>query len=253
MTTATVTRPDAVTVHLMSEAKLWTYRDSSDAARHELVQRYSRMAHALARRYRSTSNNAEDLTQVALEGLVNAINRFDPDRGTNFAAFARVTIEGELKRFFRDRVWMVRLPRKVQENIYKCDRAADDLAMRLQRPPSVEEIAGYVGIDAVEVEEAVRGKASRQVSSMDASLNEDELPGSELIGEPDPRFESVDDLDQLKQTISVLDDTAKRVLRLRFVEDKTQQEIANRVGYSQMHVSRILKQSLEAMSDNESA
>ncbi len=217
------------------------------ATREELVRRYLPFAKNLALRYRGASESFDDLYQVASLGLVNAVDRFDPSRGIPFAAFASPTILGELKRHFRDRVWTVRVPRGLHDRMAKVEEAMSALTVGLQRSPSVGEIAARLELDPTEVLEALEASQNRRPLSLDRPVGheEDESPAAEWVGDEDAGFELVEDRLTLEEALPHLDERERTVLRLRFVEDLTQSQIAERIGHSQMHVSRILRRALE--------
>jgi RNA polymerase sigma-B factor len=234
---------------LAAEALLWKrLRDQRDpAAREELVRRYLPFAKNLALRYRGASESFDDLLQVANLGLVNAVDRFDPARGTPFAAFASPTILGELKRHFRDRVWTVRVPRGLHDRMAEVEKATAALTVELQRSPSVPEIATKLAIEPAEVLEVLEANHNRRPLSLDRPVGgeEDESPASEWVGDEDEGYELVDDKLALEGVLPQLDERERLILRLRFVEDMTQSQIADQIGHSQMHVSRILRRTLE--------
>ncbi len=220
--------------------------DRSPAVRDELVARYLSFAKGLALRYRGASESLDDLIQVANLGLVNAVDRFDPSRGTPFAAFAAPTILGELKRHFRDRVWIVRVPRGLHDRIAEVDKAVAELSRTEQRSPSVREIAERLGVPELDVLEVLEANQNRRTLSLDrpAGGEESEDPMSEWIGSDDEGYELIDSRLSLEEAIPHLDDRERLILKLRFAEDMTQSEIAERIGCSQMHVSRILRRTL---------
>lgn len=234
---------------LASEHELWLrFQDDRDpATREELVRRYLPFAKNLALRYRGASESFDDLVQVASLGLVNAIDRFDPERGTPFAAFASPTILGELKRHFRDRVWTVRVPRGLHDRMAEVDKAMSELTVELQRSPSVSEIAERMEIDPTDVLEVLEANHNRRPLSLDRPVGgeEDESPASEWIGDEDAGYELIEDKLALEGVLPHLDERERVVLHLRFVEDMTQSQIAEQIGHSQMHVSRILRRTLE--------
>lgn len=223
-------------------------RTRDEAAREELVHRFLPFARSLAMRYSGGVEPSEDLIQVASLGLVAALQRFDPERGVPFAAFAGPTILGELRRHFRDRVWTMRVPRGLQERIRAVDGAIVKLSHDLERSPTVGEIATMLGLGDAEVLEAFEASAARRTVSLDqpsaGAEPGEQTPMTERIGDDDPGFELVEDRAAIDASAGVLDDTEREVLRLRFAEDLTQSKIAERVGYSQMHVSRILRRAL---------
>ncbi|MBK8294631.1 MAG: SigB/SigF/SigG family RNA polymerase sigma factor [Solirubrobacterales bacterium] len=233
--------------HLAAENKLWEARDTDPRAREELMERYLPFARSLASRYRGANESFDDLVQVASVGLVNAVNRYEPENGTPFAAFASPTILGELKRYFRDRVWMVRVPRGLQENIRTVESSSNDLGAEFRRPPTVQEIAEHTGMEPSQVDEVLVAKLERTPVSLDQPDDDEGNTPEQRVGAMDPNFDLVEDQDEIREAMSELSSVERRVLRLRFIEDMTQSEIAERIGYSQMHVSRLLKRSLEQL------
>ena len=217
--------------------------------REELVRRFLPFARSLALRYRGASEPPDDLIQVASVGLVNALDRYDAERGTPFMAFAAPTIMGELKRHFRDRVWTVRVPRGLHDRMANVDSAIADLTRELQRSPSIPEIAEQLDIDELEVLEVLEAGNNRRPVSLDqpsgGGEEPDESTPSDWVGSEDPGYELIEGRVALEEAIPHLDDRERLVLRLRFVEDMTQSEIAERIGHSQMHVSRILRRTLK--------
>ncbi|HEV7562302.1 MAG TPA: SigB/SigF/SigG family RNA polymerase sigma factor [Solirubrobacterales bacterium] len=234
---------------LLAEAELWrrfsTRRDPT--CREELVRRYLPFARNMALRYRHASEPFDDLLQVASLGLVNAVDRFDPKRGTSFIGFASPTILGELKRHFRDRVWTVRVPRGMHDLMAEVEKASARLAVELQRPPSVAEIAERLQVDPLDVLDVLEADHNRRPLSLDrpAGDEDDEAPAGEWVGGEDSGFELVEDRMAIEGALPGLDKREREVLRLRFAEDLSQSQIATRIGYSQMHVSRILRGALE--------
>jgi len=248
-------RPDAVGFGLRTEADLLAEytRDRKPEVREELIRRYLPFARGFALRYRGASEPPDDLIQVASVGLVNAIDRYDPERGTPFTAFAAPTILGELKRHFRDRVWTVRVPRGLHDRMADVDSVTVDLTRELQRSPSVSEIAKRLGIDQLDVLEVMEAGHNRRPLSLDrpaGSGDPDESTPADWIGGDDERFGLVEDRAALEEAIPHLEERERLVLRLRFVEDMTQSEIAEQIGHSQMHVSRILRRTLQRIRDH---
>ncbi len=225
--------------------------DRSPTVREELVERFMPLARRLASRYAGGAEPYDDLVQVASVGLVKAIDRFDPARGTAFSTFAVPTILGELKRHFRDRGWSVHVPRDVQERILKVERALAELPSRLGRVPTVDDIAERLEISDEEVLEAMHASQGHHAVSLDAASSladgEDPAPLSERIGDKELGFETVEYGASIQPTLAEISERDRKVLHLRFVEDMTQSEIAERVGVSQMHVSRILRATLEQL------
>jgi RNA polymerase sigma-B factor len=224
------------------------HRTRDEDAREELCRRFLPFARSLAMRYSGGVEPTEDLVQVASLGLVSALERYDPDRGVPFAAFAGPTILGELRRHFRDRVWTLRVPRGLQERIRDVESAIGKLSHQLERSPTVAEIAELLDLHQSEVLEAFEATAARRTVSLDQPTvigdSGEETTMAERIGDEDPAFELVEDREAIDASAGVLSEIEAEVLRLRFAEDQTQSKIAEQVGYSQMHVSRILRRAL---------
>lgn len=234
---------------LAGERELWKRfaRHRDPAIREELVRRNLPFAKRLALRYRGASESFDDLLQVANLGLVNAVDRFDPERGIPFTAFASPTILGELKRHFRDRVWTVRVPRGLHDRMAEVERTVTELTRELQRSPSVGEIATRLELEQTDVLEVMEASHNRRPLSLDRPAgpeDADETPTAEWIGGEDTGFELVEGRIALDAALPYLDERERLVLRLRFAEDMTQSQIAARIGHSQMHVSRILRRAL---------
>jgi RNA polymerase sigma-B factor len=226
-------------------------RDRSPTVREELVERFMPLARRLAARYAGGAEPFDDLVQVASVGLVKAIDRFDPVRGTAFSTFAVPTILGELKRHFRDRGWSVHVPRDVQERILKVERALADLPSKLGHSPTVQEIAARIEATDEEVLEAMHAAQGHHAVSLDASSSigdgDDPGPLRDRIGEEDLAFDTVEYGEAIGPILEEISERDRKVLHLRFVEDMTQSEIAEQVGVSQMHVSRILRATIEKL------
>lgn len=218
--------------------------------REELVERFMPLARRLASRYRGDREPIEDLQQVASLGLVKALDRFDPERGVAFSSYGVPTILGELKRHFRDRGWSVRVPRDLQERIAKVERAAAGLPAKLGRVPTVNEIAEHLDLEPEEVLEAMQASYAHHAMSLDAQQQTEDgegIPLSERVGSDDPGFDTVEYGVAIEHAVKSLSERDRTVLHLRFVEDLTQTQIAEQVGVSQMHVSRILRAALERL------
>jgi RNA polymerase sigma-B factor len=222
------------------------HHDGDIAAREALVERFLPLARQLARRYQRGGEPLDDLIQVASLGLLKAIDRFEPDRPTAFSSFAVPTILGELKRHFRDRGWSVRVPRDLQEMSVRVEKVADTMARRLGRAPTPAEIAEEVGTTTERVLEAREAAGAYRAVSLDRPRDDaDEGEGmAEVFGIEDPGFGLAEDAATVERLMTVLGDREREVLRLRFVEDLTQSEIGARVGVSQMHVSRLIRQAI---------
>jgi RNA polymerase sigma-B factor len=220
------------------------HRHGDAAAREALVERFLPLARQLARRYQRGGEPLDDLVQVASLGLLKAIDRFEPDRTTAFSSFAVPTIMGELKRHFRDRGWSVRVPRDLQEMTVRVDRTAEELASRLGRAPTPGEIAEHIGITTEQVLEAREAAGAYRAVSLDRPREDDEDDASDWMGVEDPGFGLAEDAATVERLMTVLTEREREVLRLRFSEDLTQSEIGARVGVSQMHVSRLIRQAV---------
>lgn len=226
-------------------------KDDSPVIREELVERFMPLARRLAGRYAGGAEPFDDLIQVASVGLVKAIDRFDPERGTAFSTFAVPTILGELKRHFRDRGWSVHVPRDVQERILKVEKALAELPARLGHPPTVQEIAQRIEATDEQVLEAMHAAQGHHAISLDASSSladgDEPAPLGERIGEEDLSFETVEYGAAIEPVLEEISERDRKVLHLRFAEDLTQSEIAEKVGVSQMHVSRILRATIDRL------
>jgi RNA polymerase sigma-B factor len=224
------------------------YHEAADAtARDALVERFLPLARQLARRYQRGGEPLDDLVQVASLGLLKAIDRFDPQRETAFSSFAVPTILGELKRHFRDKGWSVRVPRDLQELAVKVDRVGDQMSRELGRAPTPAEIAESIGVSAEQVLEAREAAGAYRAVSLDRPRDDDDDESggiADSVGVDDPGFSVAEDAATVERLMRVLSDREREVLRLRFEEDLTQSEIGARVGVSQMHVSRLIRQAI---------
>ena len=231
-------------------AALWRRR-SDEAARAALVKRFMPLARSLARRYERSSEPLDDLLQVAALGLVKAIDRFEPDRGNAFASFAVPTILGELRRYFRDSCWDVHVPRGTQERTLALEEAERRLTSDRGRPPTVAELSQYLEIDGEQVLDAMAAAHAYGALSLDApraSANGDRpVSYAESLGEVDERYELVEDGATIDSALRHIPPRERLVLELRFEQDMTQSEIAERIGVSQMQVSRLLRHALEQL------
>ena len=206
----------------------------------------------MALRYRSNAESLDDLVQVASLGLVNAVNRFDPSRGVPFIAFASPTITGELKRHFRDRTSMMRIPRSLYDRIGQIDFVVAELTSRLNREPTIAEISTEMKCSEDEIREAFEAGANRHPISLDqgpSSADEDAGSPAEWLGEEDAAFENAESRIMLRSAMHELSPEERTVIRLRFRDELTQSEIAERIGHSQMHVSRMLRRILDRISE----
>jgi RNA polymerase sigma-B factor len=222
-------------------------RDGDSATRELLASRYLPLARHLARRYRSRAE-LDDLEQVASLALLKAIDRFDPDRGMEFSTFAYPTILGELKRYFRDLGWTVRVPRELQELTLRVDVLREELTGELGRSPTAAELAKRAGTSAEQVVEAIAAASAHHPDSLDRPLSEDgDLAIDFVAAHDDPGFARAEDTVVVDGLLATLPDREREILVLRFEQDLTQAEIGNRLGLSQMHVSRLIRQSLASL------
>lgn len=224
-------------------------RTGSRRVRNQLVERHMGLAAHVAKRYSRSERRDEDLRQVAMIGLVKAVDRFDPDHGAAFGSFAGRTIEGEIKRYFRDKSWAVRVPRSAKELHLLVRRATDELGHAKGRGPTVDEIAEHLSIDRDDVLRGLAATAASHVGSLDTSASDDTVPSdrtSVLATDEDGYDHSVDRA-VVEQLLDQLPDREREIVRLRFYEEMSQSEIAEVVGISQMHVSRLLRRSFEQM------
>lgn len=218
--------------------------------RNALIERHLGIAHHLAHRYRHRGVADEDLVQVATIGLLKSVERFDPGRGTSFGAFATPTILGELRRYFRDATWALRVPRQLQERVLAVSRTVGPLTQRLGRSPSPKEIAHEADLSEEEVLEAIEADGAYGTSPLDATAD----PGyrvdkSSMLADAEERGpeELVEQRLLAASLVAQLSDRERYIVELRFVRGLTQSQIADRIGVSQMHVSRLLSSALERM------
>src|SRR5262245_24355702 len=219
-------------------------RDSEErnAACEKLVGRYESLVRACAQRYRHSPESPEELMQVGYVGLLKAINNFDPSFGSNLASYAQPCIAGEIKRHFRDKRWQVHVKRSTQELRLELCRARTDLPKRLSRAPKDDELAEHLGISHDELRDAQRADLAFQASSLDAPRSAGPDPGNlaDILGEDDPHLEHTLDIESIWAHWGDLPEREQRLLTMRFYGNMTQAEIGERLGISQMHVSRLL-------------
>jgi RNA polymerase sigma-B factor len=243
--------PQAVAPRL-GEAELFRRCAAGDQqARARLIERYMGLARSLARRYESSGESMEDLTQVAFLGLVNAVSRFDPDRGLAFSSFAVPTILGEVKRYFRDRTWAVRVPRSLLELSLRIHTATIELERRSGHSPTVAELCDHLDLDEAQVLDALQAGRSHRATSLDApqSSRNDEATLGERIASDTARdyFRRADDRLVLAPLLATLPPREQRIMSLRFDDDLTQQQIAEQIGISQMQISRIIRKAVDRL------
>ncbi len=223
--------------------------DSSQAARDRAFQRYLPLARSLAGRYRRSEEPIEDLEQVAGIGLLKAIDRFDPDRGAAFSSFAVPTILGELRRHFRDTTWALRVPRQLQELTLKIERARGELTNLLGRQPTVAELSEHLEEREELILQALDLMVAKYTLSLDESQPDDDTPAEPAPGKLDDGYARAEDRATLAPLLATLSAAEAEIVFLRFREDLTQDAIGQRVGVSQMQVSRVLYRSIARLRD----
>jgi RNA polymerase sigma-B factor len=216
-------------------------------AREELLKLYQPLARYLARRFEGRGESLEDLTQVAALGLLKAIDRFDLERGVQFTTYAAATVIGELKRHFRDRGWAVRVPRRIQETGLRVSRAVSELNQELGHSPTVKEIGARTGYAEEEVLEALEASGAYNTLSLDAPVGGEHTTIADRVSDDDDPFDRVEGWASMGPAIRALPARERRMLYLRFFEEKTQSQIADEMGISQMHVSRLLARTLRQL------
>ncbi len=220
------------------------------ATRDRLIEHYLPLARSVANRYRHTPQSFEDILQVASLALVKAVDGFDPDRGLAFSSYAVPTMIGEIKRYFRDTAWALHVPRALKEKVLLVERCERELSAQLGRAPTVDDLANAAGLNHEGVLDALEARSAHDTESMDGGGDDDE-PGGRAwaIGMDDERLEQVDVRATLSTAMDQLDDRDRLIIRLRFVDGLTQTQIAERVGVSQMQISRILRRSIARLGE----
>jgi RNA polymerase sigma-B factor len=228
------------------------YHEHGDLqAREQLIEQYMSLVRSLARRYSYRGEQLDDLVQIGSIGLIKAIDRFDINRGVELTTYATPNIIGEIKRHFRDRGWAVRVPRGLQELNVRLSKLIEQLTVQLSRSPTIPELAKAAGVEEEAVLEAL--ESGRAYSSLSLSTGggdgDDDLDPMESIGTEEHQFEVSEDRAVLAPGFRVLDERERKILQLRFFDGLTQSQIAQQVGISQMHVSRLIRRSLEKIRD----
>ncbi|MEU7768659.1 RNA polymerase sigma factor SigF [Nocardia sp. NPDC049190] len=223
-----------------------------EAVRAELIDRCLPLAEHIARKFSGRGESFEDLLQIARVGMIAAVDRFDPEHGATFLSFAVPTIMGEVRRHFRDYAWSVRVPRRLKEIQSTIAPTVEILSQRLGRMPRAREIAEELGADLNEVTQALIARNAYQTSSIDAAPDVDDTGsgGSSLLdtlGAEDPDFGTVENYMAVKPLLAALPEREKQVLVMRFFDSMSQEQIAQRIGCSQMQVSRILSRTLKSL------
>ena len=219
--------------------------------RETIIESHLALVTHAARKFANRGEPLDDLIQVGTIGLIKAIDRFDPAKGFEFSTFAMPTIIGEIKRHFRDKTWAVQVPRRMQELGASVNRATTDLTHKLDRSPSIAEIAQYVGASVDDVVEAINANSAYSTISLDSSANDDESPTlAQRVGSIDDALEGVEYRESLRPLLAALPEREQVILVMRFFENKSQTEIATELGISQMHVSRILAGTLTKLRES---
>ncbi|PKQ20365.1 MAG: B/F/G family RNA polymerase sigma-70 factor [Actinobacteria bacterium HGW-Actinobacteria-6] len=230
------------------------YREFQDEeSRDELITMYLNLVKYLASRFRNRGEPIDDLIQVGTIGLIKAIDRFDTAREVEFTTYATPTIVGELKRYFRDKGWAIKVPRRLQELSFRVNQAVDQLTQQIQRSPTILEIAEYLGVTSEEVLEAMETSEAYNFVSLETDRNSDGSDSFsilEYIGKDDQLMSIVDDRTTLAKALKFLTPQEQRVLYLRFFQGLTQTEIATKLEISQMQVSRLLRKTLRVLREN---
>ncbi len=217
--------------------------------RNQIVERHLGLAAHIAQRFGTGRGPDDDLRQVAMLGLVKAVDRFDPDYGAAFSSFAATTIEGELKRYFRDRTWTVRVPRSAKELHLAIRRATEELSQMNGRSPTVDQLAEHLRVDRDDVLRGLAATAAYSVGTIDAAGSDDDGASDRqgFLADDEVGFDQSDDRRVVADLLERLPEREREIVRLRFYEGLSQAEIADAMGISQMHVSRLLRQSFEQM------
>lgn len=239
-----------ITVHALLSAVASLPSDSPERAelRRQAIEDNMPFAQRLARRFRDRGEPMDDLMQVAMVGLVNAVDGYDPQRGCEFAGYATPTIVGELRRYFRDKGWRIKVPRRLQELRLQVNRARVELSQTMAASPNIGDIARHLHVDEGEVAEAMEVARMYNPVSFSAPVSPNtDLGVADPLGDDDPGMEAVDNRESVKPVLAALPERERRILTLRFFGDMTQSQIAAELGISQMHVSRLLAQTLQKL------
>ena len=225
--------------------------NESEAAQTILVEHYTNLVGSIARKYSKGRNLHEDIMQVGMIGLLSSIRRFDHSTGNPFEAYLIPMVIGEIKRFLRDKTWDVHVPRRIKETWPKLNGAVDELTNRYQRSPKIHEIAEYLGISEEEVLETMELGKGYQTASVDKSIETgsdgSEFTALDVIGSEDNGYEKVDQRLLLESVLHVLNEREKQIIQSTFIENKSQREVGELLGISQMHVSRMQKKAIEKL------
>ncbi len=238
-------RPDKARTRLLLERY---HRQGDEDARERVIQEQLPLAEFLARKFAGRGEPVDDLVQVASVGLIKAVDRFDVDRNIEFSTYATPNILGEIKRYFRDKGWAMRVPRGLQELRQSAKEAIRDQTVKKGRSPTIRELSEVLEADEESVAEALTLGRAYNTASLDAPVSPDEREGDtimDLQADADSPIEGLEDKILLQRAVDGLREQQQQILKLRFNEGKTQTEIADRIGVSQMHVSRLLRRALQ--------
>jgi RNA polymerase sigma-B factor len=221
--------------------------------RDQLVMMHQNLVRFLAGKFANRGEALEDLVQVGVIGLINAIDRFDPERGTKFSTYATPTIVGEIRRHFRDKAWSLKVPRRLQELNLAANKAVERLSQELGRPPTVQDIAREVGASEEETLEAIELGNAYDTVSLDSKLTHEgesaPLTLAEFVGGVDGSLQNIETYGDLKQAMECLEPREKAIIYYRFFKDMSQTEVARRLNISQMHVSRLQQKALKRLKE----
>jgi RNA polymerase sigma-B factor len=222
-----------------------------DRLRAQLVAMHHNLVRYLASKFVSRGEPLEDLVQVGTIGLINAIDRFDNDRGIKFSTYATPTIVGEIRRYFRDKAWSLKVPRRLQELNLAASKAQESLSVKFGRPPTIREVADRIGATEEETLEAIELGNAYDTVSLDSQMSSDSDPSAttlgEFIGAEDPSLKNLETYGDLSHAIEHLDPRERMIIVYRFFSDMSQADVANRLNISQMHVSRLQNQALRTL------
>ena len=222
--------------------------DDAGGLRHELIELHLPLVEHCARRFLHRGEPYEDLVQVGTIGLIKAVDRFEVDRGVEFSTYATPTIIGEIKRYFRDKGWAIRVPRRLQELRMSISTATGELSQSLGRSPTPRELAEHLEVTVEEVLEGIESANAYATMSLDVTSNDEDGPSwLDSLGEEDHGMEHVDIRESLRPLLAGLPPRERQILVLRFFRQQTQSQIAEQIGISQMHVSRLLTRTLERL------
>ncbi|GAE88322.1 SigB/SigF/SigG family RNA polymerase sigma factor [Acetivibrio straminisolvens] len=214
--------------------------------RNEIVNKYLYLSDILAKKFLNRGIDYEDIYQVASIALIKAVERFDPDKGVKFISFATPTIIGEIKRYFRDKGSVIRIPRRIYEVYQKINQAREFLTQELKRPPKIDELAKYLNISEEMVVEIIESYNAYNVQSFSQSVYaNDELELHEVIGDQDSTFERIENRDFLEKSLDKFNEVEKEFINMRYFNNETQKDIAQKMGVSQMYISRLERKVLD--------